>query len=412
MRVILLAMAILMVEGFDLQAIGFVAPEIAKSWAVNISAFGPVFSAGLAGSMIGCMAAGPVARVAGLRRLVALSLLVFGAFTLLIAWVNSLTLLAVLRFIVGLGLGASIPVVMSIVADNSAPRFRATLVVVALCGQPIGAIVGAALCARLIPIHGWQSAFYLGGTVPLLLILPLRLIPRERTQGPGDRSTSVYTSADPASSGPKRLRDIFGRELLTMTTLLWIGAFLTTSFLYIIVNWLPSAVRASGYTLQSSVLMISLFNIGGIAGALLLGLLMDRFGPFKVMPFAFGIAGLAMAAIDASRAAPVWLMATSFLSGLAGYGAGLSYASLTLMLYPQPLQTTAVGYVVGIGRLGAAIGPLLAGLALSVGFAIGRLFYFAAAAAILVMLCLLCLSRNIRTRRQLHNPSLVEGLRV
>jgi AAHS family 4-hydroxybenzoate transporter-like MFS transporter len=198
-----------------------------------------------------------------------------------------------------------------------------------------------------------------------------------------------------ADHGSGRFRELFTRELLTMTSLLWIGGFLTTLFLYVVVNWLPSSLRSVGYSLQASVLAISLFNMGGIAGALLLGALMDRYGALRVMPIAFGLAGLSMAAVDLSRSVPALLLAASFMTGLAGYGGGVSYASLTLMLYPQSLRITGVGSVVGIGRLGAAIGPLAAGFALSAGLGIGRLFYFAAAAAVLVMLCLIILPRVV-----------------
>jgi AAHS family 4-hydroxybenzoate transporter-like MFS transporter len=387
--IVLLAIAVIMVDGFDLQSIGFVAPEIARSWSIDIAAFGPVFSAGLAGSMVGAMSAGAVTRQFGLRSVLVMSLLVFGCGTLATAWVGDLFTLTALRFIVGLGLGAAVPVVMTIVADNSPVRFRATLMVVTLCGQPVGAILGGALCAYFIPIHGWQFAFYLGGILPVLLIGVVLLLLRNGT-------VPVRSVVDaPLKQSADRWRDLFGSDLRTTTVLLWACTFLGAFFAYIIVNWLPSSARSAGYSLETSVLAISLFNFGGIGGGLLLGALMDRYGPLKVMPPAFALAAASMAMLDLSRSVPALFLSASFVSGLAGYGGVMSLGPLTIMLYPPALRTMGTGWVMGIGRLGAAIGPLGAGLALAAGLGIGRLFYFAAAAAILVMLCLRLLDRMI-----------------
>lgn len=385
--VILLAVVIIMVDGFDLQAIGFVAPEIARSWAIELAAFGPVFSAALAGSMLGAMAAGTLTRLVGLRATLAMSLLIFGSGTLTTAFAQDLLTLMTLRFIVGLGLGAAVPVVMSIVAENSSPRFRATLIVLALCGQPVGAILGAALCARLIPAYGWQSAFFLGGVLPLLLILPVLLLLK---------NSAVPKHADMRHVRPTeasaRVRRLFAADLRATTTLLWAASFLGVFFIYIIVNWLPGLVRSDGHSLQMSVRAISFFNFGGILGALTWSALMDRYGPFKVLPAAFGLAAFSMAMLDPLRGAPSAFTAATFLSGFAGYGGVMALGPLTVMLYPRSAQTLGTGWVIGTGRLGAALGPLGAGFALAAGLAMSQLFYFAAGAALLVMTSLILLA--------------------
>lgn len=392
--VVLLAIAIIMVDGFDLQAIGFVAPEIARSWSLDIASFGSVFSAALAGSMIGAMSAGPIARCIGLRSVLTLSLVLFGGCTLAVVQAADLVTLTALRFIAGLGLGAAVPVIMSIVASNSPTRFRATLVVLALCGQPVGAILGGALCARFIPAYGWTFAFYLGGILPLLLIAPVLLLLRRGVMDARNPANSLSRKA------PDRLRDLFGNDLRATTLLLWPCAFLSIFFVYTFINWLPSSLRDSGHSLQMSVLAISLFNFGGIAGALLLGALMDRYGPLKVMPFALALASISTAVLDTVSAVPSLLLSAILLSGLAGYGAVMSLGALTVILYPASLQTLGAGWVLGVGRLGAALGPLGAGMALAVGLVVGHLFYFAAAAAAFAMLCLLLLGRIERSRTQ------------
>jgi MFS transporter, AAHS family, 4-hydroxybenzoate transporter len=383
---------IVMVDGFDLQAIGFVAPEIAKSWSLTLADFGPVFSAGLAGSMLGALSAGPLARRLSLRAVLALALLVFGTATLCSTLVTTRAGLIGLRFIVGLGVGAAVPIVISLTAAASSPRFRSTLVVLTLCGQPIGAIVGGALCAHYLPIYGWHFAFYLGGLFPLILILGM-LKPHE---------VSGQSIASVSSRTESRLRNLFNAQYLRKTLALWACSFLGIFFIYIVVNWLPGMVRSFGYTFQQSVLAISLFNFGGIAGALIVGALIDRFGPWVLVPSSFGVAALSLACLAIPEQSPAIFLSASFLSGMAGYGGVMSLASVTILIYPKDLHAAGVGWVLGIGRLGAAVGPIGAGFALGLGFRIGLLFVFAAAAAVLVVLSLLILARMVAKERPAH----------
>jgi AAHS family 4-hydroxybenzoate transporter-like MFS transporter len=384
---ILLAIAIIMADGFDLQSIGLLAPEIAQEWGVNIALFGPVFGAGLGGTMFGAIAAGPLSSRFGPRATLVLSLLVFGGFTLATAWATDLYELALIRFIVGLGLGATVPIVMALVAQDSPPRWRATLVVATLCGQPLGALLGGALCGHFIPIIGWRFASFLGGILPpvLALIVWWALAPNRHVR---------RGALDAARVHP--LTELFSPSLRSVTTLLWLCVFLNVFFIYIIVNWLPAAVRSSGYSLQMSVLAMGLFNSGGIAGAFVMGVLMDRIGPQRVMPAAFGVAAISMALLDRARPHEVLFFVMSALTGFTGYGGSMAMGALATALYPPALRTTGIGFAMGVGRFGAVVGPLGAGVALTAGLAIGQLFYFAAAAAILATFGLRILTRHAR----------------
>src|SRR5882762_4207091 len=237
----LLGIMMIMIDGYDLQSNGYVAPEIARAWSLDIAAFGMVFAAGLTGTIPGAMLGGPAAR--------------------------------------RVGPGAAVPIVLTSVAQNRPARYRTALLTATGCGQPIGAILGSALCARLIPTFGWKSAFVLGGVLPLLVLPGVQVLLGGRR--PRDALASAPKAAD-RSGG--RVRDLFSPEFRSTTLLIWAAAGLCVCFLYIIVNWLPGIVRGRGYSFESSVLMIGLFNTGTLIGALVFGALIDRFGPFKVLP--------------------------------------------------------------------------------------------------------------------------------
>lgn len=392
---LLVGLLLLMVDGYDLQSIAIVAPEIARAASLKLADFAPVFAAGLAGTIPGAMVAGSVARVVGHRMALAVALTVFGLGTLASAYAPTLPALAVVRFIVGLGLGASVPLVLTLVAEQVSGRTRATFVTITLCGQPLGAVIGAALCARLIPEFGWRSAFLLGGTLPLVL-LPAILVFREPASAAGQAR----------SAGDARVSALFHRDLFATTVLICCSTFLAAFVVYVVVNWLPGLMRAAGHSLDVSMLALSLFNFGGIAGAVLLGLLSDRYGSLKVVPVAFLLAAVTLCALSFSQHALSFLQAAVLFVGIAGYGAAISLGPLAVLQYSSELRTMGTGWALGFGRLGGTISPLVAGAMLSSGVAAEGLFGLAAGVALLCAICLIALghrssaSSTLRHREQ------------
>src|SRR3954452_25069042 len=176
-KLLLTCAAVLFLDGFDTQAIGYVAPALAKEWGLSKAALGPVFSAGLFGLMIGALVFGPLADRIGRRKIIIFSTLAFGVGTLVTAFINDVNTLLLIRFLTGLGLGGAMPNAVAMTSEFSPHRRRATMVMIMFCGFSIGAALGGLLAAALIPQFGWRSVFVVGGAAPLLLvpILALRL---------------------------------------------------------------------------------------------------------------------------------------------------------------------------------------------------------------------------------------------
>src|SRR5436190_2384876 len=176
-QLLLTCAAVLFLDGFDTQAIGYVAPALAKEWGLTKGALGPVFSAGLFGLMIGALLFGPLADRIGRKKIIILSPLAFGIGALVTAFVNDLNTLLAIRFLTGLGLGGAMPNTVAMTSEFNPRRRRATMVMIMFCGFSVGAALGGLLAAAMIPQFGWRLVFVVGGLAPLLLvpILALRL---------------------------------------------------------------------------------------------------------------------------------------------------------------------------------------------------------------------------------------------
>jgi AAHS family 4-hydroxybenzoate transporter-like MFS transporter len=237
-------------------------------------------------------------------------------------------------------------------------------------------------------MFGWKSAFVLGG------VLPLVVLPGVQVLLGGRRPRDALASAPKAADRPSgRVRDLFSPEFRATTLLIWAAAGLCVCFLYIIVNWLPGVVRGRGYSFENSVLTIGLFNTGTLIGALVFGALIDRLGPFKVLPTALLAGGVFLSLLDVSLNSRPLLLAASLLSGFTGGGGGMCLAAMLVLLYPGALRTTGTGWALAIGKVGAALGPIAITFALRAGLAKEHLFYLAGAAATMAALCLVALAK-------------------
>jgi MFS transporter, AAHS family, 4-hydroxybenzoate transporter len=411
-RLLLSCAAVLFLDGFDTQAIGYVAPALAREWSLPKGALGPVFSAGLFGLMIGALLFGPLADRIGRKKIIIFSTLAFGVGSLVTAFVQDVNTLLAIRFLTGLGLGGAMPNAVAMTAEFNPRRRRATMVMIMFCGFSVGAALGGWLAAALIPAFGWRAVFVVGGAVPLLLvpILALRLPESVRflvlTGRAHRRVAELLQSLDPkAEFGPATRfvvlePDLSGMPVLHLfkggrtlvTLLLWVVFFMSLLDLYFLSNWLPTVLNDLGASVSAAAAIGSMLQVGGVVGTVALGSVIDRFS-FRALALVYFIAVFAVFAIGQVGHSAAWVAMAIFAAGFCIVGGQIAANALAAGFYPTAVRATGVGWALGIGRAGSIIGPLVGGVLLAMKWSAASVFTAAAAAALCAALAAFWLSR-------------------
>lgn len=421
-RVILLCLALAMLDGFDVQSIAFVAPVIAQQWGLAIHAFGPVFGAGLVGMSLGALAGGPLADRIGRRPLLIASAFWFGIFSLLTSLAGSALELALLRFATGLGLGATVPNLVALTSEYTPQRLRATIVSATFCGLPLGATLGGLLSAFLITRFGWQSVFYLGGIVPVVLGLVLiRWLPESlgflvlkarsaekirQILAAIDASidwgaVQSFTLGEPVADGERpSVTRLFQAGQVGSTLLLWAAFFMSLLATYLLINWVPLLFQRVGLTAQAAILASVIMNVGGVVGGVAIGHMIDRMGARRVLIGALAVGALSTAAAGLLGSSPLLLALLVFCVGGCVIGGQMGLYSLAAATYPTALRATGVGWAVGVGRIGSIIGPVLGGALVMAGASVREILLVCACAPLIAAWALLLL----RARRATTAP--------
>lgn len=382
-----LCFIIAMLDGFDTQSIAFVAPRIAEDWGLAPSAFGPIFAIGLLGLTVGAFTLSPAADRFGRKTVILISTLIFGLFALLTAFATSMNELLIYRFITGIGLGAAMPNIIALTSEYGPARLRATLVTVMFCGFPLGSTIGGLVSTWLIAEFDWHSVFVVGGVLPLLLLPVLWFALPESVRflvakgAPESKIAPIVAKIDADASVSEFIAGLkheqstaakgfsvfqLFREGRTPTTLLlWVAFFMNLLVMYFLVNWFPTLLKGAGLPLSLAILSTATLNLGGVVGAIALGRMIDRISPYVVLGTAYAASAAFIALLAFGGTNLTVLLAGAALSGFGVVGAQIGCNALTASVYPTAIRATGVGWALGVGRIGAIVGPLVGGMLLA-----------------------------------------------
>ena len=285
-----LCFLIVLLDGFDTAAIGYIAPSLLAEWGISKPDLAPVLSAALFGLAGGALFAGPLADKLGRKAVLVGSVLVFALACLGSGFSPDLTTLVVLRFVTGVGLGAAMPNAVTLMSEYCPDKRRATLTNAMFCGFPLGAAFGGFLAAWMIPHFGWRSVLYLGGLAPLLLVVALALVLPESVRymvahGYALTAASIWWIGQEAGNLGWLVVAVFVAGTIMNTA--------QSSMPALAAGYYPTAGRATGVAW-----MLGIGRFGGIAGSFLVAELTVRNLSFSEIFAVVAIPGLiAMAAL-------------------------------------------------------------------------------------------------------------------
>jgi benzoate transport len=404
--IVAITVALTALDGFDVLSISFASPGIAHEWGIDRAALGFVLSMELVGMAIGSFLLGGVADSLGRRRTILGCLVVMAVGMFMVSRVHNLTELCLWRVFTGIGIGGMLAATNAVAAEFANARRRDLCVALMAIGYPMGAVVGGVIAAQLLKGSDWRSVFEFGAIAtaaffPIVYWLvpesigwlcqrqpPDALRAINSTLGRLDYAAVTELPPLPMRSGRAPLVDIFRPGLALATVLVTATYFMHITTFYFILKWVPKIVVDMGFPPASAAGVLVWANVGGMCGGAVLGLLSLRYS-IKPLTILLMVASTVMVVVFGRGQTD--LQGLSMICAIAGFctngGVVGTYAVLA-RTFPTALRATGTGFAIGVGRGGAMIAPIIAGLLFKAGFGLQYVAIVMGAGSLVAALCL------------------------
>ena len=381
---------IAVIEGLDIQAAGIAAAGIREAFGLDSSQLGVFFSAGILGLLPGALIGGRYSDRIGRKKVLIGSVAVFALFTLCTVWVNSFNSLLLVRFLAGAGLGAAMPNLITLASEAVKAENRGRAVGLMYCGMPVGAAI-LSYIASLDFGSNWKNIFYLGGLLPIFVIpIMMKFLPESR-EFLKAKNTVETTAATQGS-----FKDLFNSHNVARTCLISVSYFFTLMVVYIMLSWLPSLFMELGFTRKEGSTAQFFFMLSATVGTVVLGMLTDRWKKAYVIILMYGGILAGLFCLNAASSLTQMYMASALVGAFVIGCQGVLYAFGSIV-YPTEVRATGVGMASAAGRVGAMLGPAIAGQLLAAGFGAAGVISAAIPCIVISAIFMLILVRRLQT---------------
>ncbi len=412
-RLMLACWLVTFFDGYDMNVIGFAAPYFAPGYHLDKIMLGHIFSAAIAGTLLGGFLFGDLGDRVGRRAAIITATAIFGVLTLALSLAAGYWSFMALRFAAGLALGGAIPLTWALGTEYVASRYRATMVTLIMLGYGFGVSAAGPISVALIPRFGWLAVFTFGGAASLLAALLLvavlpeslrflvtsgrrtealaravrRLAPEREVPATARFTLSDETGAESADitathpapgasrashssavarmrGGARSLAALFSGDLRWITPLLWAGYIVSSMTTFFLTSWGPIVYEGLGFSRNSAALVTSGNSFAGMLGGLALMRFTDRIGVVSLAVLAFTAVPLLLVVgfVHAGEAEfiALLLLLSVFLSG-----SHFGVTSITGIFYPTTHRGLGTGWASSVAKIGSIAGPSIGGVILS-----------------------------------------------
>lgn len=389
--VILLCLFFNMLDGFDITAMAIVASSVGSELELTDDKLGLIFSFALAGMMFGAMFLAPVSDIIGRRQLIIIAIGLIGVSIILTASASTLIEFIILRFISGMGAGAMLASQAALASEYSPDKYKALTVAAVTSGYPMGAMMTSVIAGYVMPDYGWRGMFWFGGLLTVsMVIVAWLLIPEslkylfeKRPERALDKINKILVKLkkQPLASMPEvvvaeqpKSTGFFGGMLQLldkkhrlMTLTLWTAFLLCFSTLYFLMSWIPKLMEDAGFGFEVGREAFFLFNLGGVIGIYLMGWMSTKWRLTNLICYLSIASAIGMVIFALAPNKLNLLLALTLLIGILQQGGFTGLYGVAAKAYPTHIRSTGIGWSIGLGRLGAVLGPGIAGYLIASG---------------------------------------------
>jgi AAHS family 4-hydroxybenzoate transporter-like MFS transporter len=283
------------------------------------------------------------------------------------------------------------PTTVALTSDYTPDRWRTSVVMFMFTGNTIGGFFAGQIAAQVLPGWGWPGIFYVGGVVPLVLLVILFFALPESPQFQG--------GARPAAAKSNPVSGLFEGGLAVSTIVIWAIFLINLLNMYLIGYWLPTVLNLGGFTPADAAFATSIYSAGAILSTLLLGPMIARFGPERVLATSLIIGAICIAVVAKANLSPVVMMVVLAIAGGGFIGSQLGLNGFCASMYPAETRSTGIGWALGVGRLGGIAGPIVGGALLALGRPATEVLLYAAGPGVVTAALVLFLGYHRRTLR-------------
>lgn len=410
-QIVAIVLAILLnaLDGYDVLSISFAAPGIAAEWGIDRAALGIVLSMELIGMAFGSVVLGRVCDLIGRRPTVLLCLVLMVIGMASAAFARDLMMLSACRLFTGLGIGGMLAATSAVVAEFANAKRRNLAVAIMAGGYPVGAVLGGSVASALLVAYDWRSVFVFGAIVTAVFLplvwfcLPesVAWLEQKRPAKALERINATLArfghgpvdSLPPAGPVTSRtgLAELFGPRLAALTVLLTLAYFAHIMTFYFILKWAPKIVADFGYPASTAGTVLVWANVGGFAGSVFLSLLTQKFGVRGLTIMALLAAAVFVGLFGRVTPDLTVLTLTAAAAGFFTNAGVVGLYAIFAQSFPTAVRASGTGFVIGIGRGGAALSPIVAGYLFSSGAGLPVVALVMAAGSLVAIVALLAL---------------------